>query len=94
MARKISALIGALIGVALVLATVTVYTQSAFAFRSNPGCGDVLPCPPGGGNGVLGGGPQTAHGLATACSNTTVEQHNPNCSGTRPSGVVANSGNQ
>jgi hypothetical protein len=30
---------------------------------------------------------QTAHGLATACSHSTVAEHNPNC-GSGPSGAL------
>jgi hypothetical protein len=80
-----------IVGVALVLATtVTIYAQSAFALRSNPGCGDVLPCPPGG-NGVRDG--QTAPGLATACANPTAGQDNPNCNGGNPGGDHGNPNN-
>jgi hypothetical protein len=69
-------LIAMILGVALMLAaTVTVYTQSAFAFAQGGSGGD-------GGNaagaGVIGG--QTTHGLIpTACANPTVDQNNQNC---------------
>jgi hypothetical protein len=70
MERTFFLMIGALIGVALVLATTTVYTQSVSAVYT-------------GGGGSLGGAGttdgQTAHGLATACANPTVGQINPNC---------------
>jgi hypothetical protein len=67
-------LIAMILGVALVLATATVYTQSVFAHKSA-----------GGGFAKTDGG-QTAHGPATAYSHTSVAQHNPNCGGTGPRG--------
>jgi hypothetical protein len=64
-------LMAMILGVSLVLATTVIYTQTAFAIKVNNN-----------GNGVTDG--QQAHGLATACSHSTVADNNPNCSQTSP----------
>jgi hypothetical protein len=85
-----------IVGVVLVLATTTVYTQSASAIGSQHnnctddcaaivGSGNGNHNGNGGGAGVIGGGDgQQAHGLATACSHSTVADNNPNCGQTSP----------
>jgi hypothetical protein len=73
-------LMAMVLGVALVLATATIYTQSAFAGAGTGGHG---------GKGANGANGQTAHGLTTACSHSNVAEHNPNCgSGGSAGGVL------
>ena len=72
-------LIAMILGVALVLATAAVYTQSASATATPHG---------NNGNGVTDG--QTAHGLATACSHSTAADNNPNCGQTPTGGLASN----
>jgi hypothetical protein len=73
------------LGVALILATATVYTQSASATISqHNNCSDDCNAGTtgtGGGNGVTDG--QTAHGLANACAHAP---NNPHCGGQTPTG--------
>lgn len=72
-------LMAMVLGVALVLATATIYTQSAFAGAGSGGTGGK------GASGVTDG--QTAHGLATACSHSHAAAHNPHC-GSAPTGRI------
>jgi hypothetical protein len=74
-----SKLIAMVLGVALVLATATVYTQSAFGSNLGSTGGS------GNGNGVIDG--QQAHGLANACSHSHAADHNKNCGQTSPGGL-------
>jgi hypothetical protein len=69
-------LIAMIVGVAIVLATATVYTQSAFALGTTGRGGGGPSGPPvlGGGNGVTDGQPE--HGLANACLQA---HHSPPC---------------
>jgi hypothetical protein len=91
-------LIAMVVGAVLVLATATVYTQSASAVSQHNNCSQDCAAIIGSGNGnhngngngagVIGGGDgQQAHGLANACSHPNVAAHNPNC-GQTPTGAA------
>jgi hypothetical protein len=92
-------LIAMILGVALVLATATVYTQSVYAIgigtQSPPGLGIACSnpngvglhdhnCISGGPLGGGGGGLLVNPGLARACAHPNVAQHNNICNGVSP----------
>jgi hypothetical protein len=92
-------LIALIVGVALVLATATVYTQSASAVSQHNNCSDDCAAIIGSGNGnhngngngagVIGGGDgQPAHGLANACSHSAAAEYNPHCGQTATGNLI------